>query len=291
MKKNNFKDWFKGKGFYISLVAGAVCVVAITAVCLDSFGINKLTSDKDKGQNLAQVEPEKEDMEQSVTPAPSPLTYVEDDGLEDADGETKEAVQETKETENQESKNKNGEKTKTENEKSKGSKSADAGSETKVKDAAGEKKVAVMEAGEKVNSLKFDQEAGISWPVTGDVIMKYSADNTVYFKTLGQYKSNPAIIISAAEGTNVSNGVEGVVTAVGQNEEIGNYVETSIGDDYKIIYGQLDNIQVEKGATIKEGELIGVIAAPTKYYSEEGSNLYFKMTCENDPVDPMIFLK
>ena len=47
----------------------------------------------------------------------------------------------------------------------------------------------------------------------------------------------------------------------------------------------------ELGATIKEGELLGVVAAPTKYYSEEGTNLYMKMTCDNEPVDPMIFLR
>ena len=277
MKNNNVKDWFKGKRFYISLVAGAVCVVAITAVCLDSFGVNKIISDSgknEKRQELAKVE--------ELTPAPSPVSIVEEPAEETS------VDKKLNETSGQNADNKKDEKKET----TKTDKKTKDDDEIKDnKSTVTEKKVAVMEAGEKINSLKFDQEAGILWPVTGDVIMKYSADNTIYFKTLGPYKSNPAIIISAEEGTNVSNAVEGVVTEVGQNEEIGNYVETSIGDDYKIIYGQLDNIQVEKGATIKEGELLGVVAAPTKYYSEEGANLYMKMTCDNEPVDPMIFLR
>lgn len=278
MKNNNVKDWFKGKGFYISLVAGAVCVVAITAVCLDSFGVNKIISDSgknEKRQELAKVE--------ELTPAPSPVSIVEEPAEETS---VDKKLNETSGQNADNKKDEKKEKTKTDKKTTK-----DDNNTKDIKSAVTEKKVAVMEAGEKINSLKFDQEAGILWPVTGDVIMKYSADNTIYFKTLGQYKSNPAIIISAEEGTNVSNAVEGVVTEVGQNEEIGNYVETSIGDDYKIIYGQLDNIQVEKGATIKEGELLGVVAAPTKYYSEEGANLYMKMTCDNEPVDPMIFLR
>lgn len=278
MKNNNVKDWFKGKGFYISLVAGAVCVVAITAVCLDSFGVNKIISDSgknEKRQELAKVE--------ELTPAPSPVSIVEEPAEETS------VDKKLNDTSGQNADNKKDEKKETTKTDKKTTK--DDNNTKDIKSAVTEKKVAVMEAGEKINSLKFDQEAGILWPVTGDVIMKYSADNTIYFKTLGQYKSNPAIIISAEEGTNVSNAVEGVVTEVGQNEEIGNYVETSIGDDYKIIYGQLDNIQVEKGATIKEGELLGVVAAPTKYYSEEGANLYMKMTCDNEPVDPMIFLR
>ena len=278
MKNNNVKDWFKGKGFYISLVAGAVCVVAITAVCLDSFGVNKIISDSgknEKRQELAKVE--------ELTPAPSPVSIVEEPAEETS---VDKKLNETSGQNADNKKDEKKEKTKTDKKTTK-----DDNNTKDIKSAVTEKKVAVMEAGEKINSLKFDQEAGILWPVTGDIIMKYSADNTIYFKTLGQYKSNPAIIISAEEGTNVSNAVEGVVTEVGQNEEIGNYVETSIGDDYKIIYGQLDNIQVEKGATIKEGELLGVVAAPTKYYSEEGANLYMKMTCDNEPVDPMIFLR
>lgn len=278
MKNNNVNDWFKGKGFYISLVAGAVCVVAITAVCLDSFGVNKIISDSgknEKRQELAKVE--------ELTPAPSPVSIVEEPAEETS---VDKKLNETSGQNADNKKDEKKEKTKTDKKTTK-----DDNNTKDIKSAVTEKKVAVMEAGEKINSLKFDQEAGLLWPVTGDVIMKYSADNTIYFKTLGQYKSNPAIIISAEEGTNVSNAVEGVVTEVGQNEEIGNYVETSIGDDYKIIYGQLDNIQVEKGATIKEGELLGVVAAPTKYYSEEGTNLYMKMTCDNEPVDPMIFLR
>ena len=278
MKNNNVNDWFKGKGFYISLVAGAVCVVAITAVCLDSFGVNKIISDSgknEKRQELAKVE--------ELTPAPSPVSIVEEPAEETS---VDKKLNETSGQNADNKKDEKKEKTKTDKKTTK-----DDNNTKDIKSAVTEKKVAVMEAGEKINSLKFDQEAGILWPVTGDVIMKYSADNTIYFKTLGQYKSNPAIIISAEEGTNVSNAVEGVVTEVGQNEEIGNYVETSIGDDYKIIYGQLDNIQVEKGATIKEGELLGVVAAPTKYYSEEGANIYMKMTCDNEPVDPMIFLR
>ena len=113
----------------------------------------------------------------------------------------------------------------------------------------------------------------------------------MYYKSLGAYKTNPAVVIAAAEGSNVCSGTDAVVTDIGENEEIGKYVITSIGDGYKIIYGQLDNIQVKQSAKLKEGEIIGTIAAPTKYYIEEGSNLYLKMMCESQPVDPLIFLR
>lgn len=280
-------------------MVGAICVVAIAAVCLDSFGVNKSMSDEGDKNKIAKLDGEDEDYdiigsddveknalefyermnsEETVTEPPmqDEDTAVPDENTDVAAVEGQEEVSEKT----------------TKDSKKKGKKNSKKSSKNNSSnDDSSDKKVTVMKTGEKVNSLKFDQEAGISWPVSGDIIMKYSAGNTVYHKTLGQYKSNPALVISATEGANVSSAVESVVTDIGKNEEIGNYIETSIGDGYKIIYGQLDNIQVEKGDTLKEGELIGAIASPTKYYIEEGSNLYMKMTCDNEPVDPMIFLK
>lgn len=302
MRRRNFREWLKGKGFYISLMVGAICVVAIAAVCLDSFGVNKSMSDEGDRNKIAKLDGEDEDYdiigsedveknalefyermnsEETATEPP-----VQDEAVAVPDENTNAAAVEGQE-EDSEKTTKSGKKSGKKNSKD----SSKNSSKNSSSNDSSDKKVTVMKTGEKVNSLKFDQEAGISWPVSGDIIMKYSAGNTVYHKTLGQYKSNPALIISAAEGANVSSAVESVVTDIGKNEEIGNYIETSIGDGYKIIYGQLDNIQVEKGDTLKEGELIGAIASPTKYYIEEGSNLYMKMTCDNEPVDPMIFLK
>jgi len=58
----------------------------------------------------------------------------------------------------------------------------------------------------------FNEEKGLSWPVKGDVLMKFSQSNNIYFKTLAQYKSNPAIEISADEGTKVIASAAGTVT-------------------------------------------------------------------------------
>lgn len=55
---------------------------------------------------------------------------------------------------------------------------------------------------------------------------------------------------------------------------------------YQATYGQLKDIQVSEGSLIEAGTLLGYVAAPTKYYSLEGSNLYFALTCNNTPVNP-----
>ena len=88
------------------------------------------------------------------------------------------------------------------------------------------------------------------WPVTGDIVLKYSMDTTIYFKTLGMYKCNPAVSIAAEAGTNVGVAADGVVESVTYSEETGNTVAVAIGDGYVTTYGLIDNVVVKKGDTV-----------------------------------------
>ena len=54
---------------------------------------------------------------------------------------------------------------------------------------------------------------------------------------------------------------------------------------------QLKNLNVKTGQKIDEGEIVGHIAKPTKYYTLEGSNLYFEVTENGKSVDPLLLLK
>ena len=138
------------------------------------------------------------------------------------------------------------------------------------------------------DSLTFSRDDNVMWPVEGEVIMEYSMDKTIYFKTLDSYKCNPAIIIQAEQGTKVIAGVKGYVENVGQDSEIGNYVELNIGSGFKITYGQLDAINVTKGSVIEQGETLGIVAAPS---TKEGANVYMKMTKDGEPVNPIDYLE
>lgn len=140
------------------------------------------------------------------------------------------------------------------------------------------------------NKLQFDQEAGLLWPVKGDILMEYSADKVVYFKTLAQYRTNPALLIEAKEGTDVKASADGVVASVTTSEETGRTVTVSIGNDFTLTYGQLKDVAVGKGDQVSEGQVIGKIAKPTKYYTQEGANLYFQVKEKENSVNPMLLL-
>ena len=49
------------------------------------------------------------------------------------------------------------------------------------------------------------------------------------------------------------------------------------GDGYRAIYGQLKEPNFAVGDYVESGHVLGYVAEPTKYYSMEGSNLYFAL--------------
>ncbi len=136
-------------------------------------------------------------------------------------------------------------------------------------------------------TLDFTEEDGLVWPIVGDVLINYSMDQTIYFPTLQQYKYNPAIVIAAQQGENITAAADGRVTFVGYDPMIGNTVVMDLGNGYELTYGQLENITVSEGSYVSVGDGIGTVASPTKYYSIEGTNVYFKLTKDGEPVNPM----
>ena len=144
---------------------------------------------------------------------------------------------------------------------------------------------------EDLPALSFAVGDTISWPVHGNIILDYSMDTTIYFPTLEQYKCNPGIMIQAEVGQPVAAAARGVVTAIGTNEELGNFIMMDLSDEYSIMYGQLENIAVSIGQLVETGDVLGVVAAPTKYYVVEGPNIYLELRCRQKPVDPLDYIR
>lgn len=136
-------------------------------------------------------------------------------------------------------------------------------------------------------ALTFSDSDTLVWPVVGNILVNYSMDKTIYFPTLDQYKYNPAIIIQANVGDLITAAAAGKVTEVFSDPQIGNAVTVELGNGYEATYGQLANVLVSEGSYVALGDIIAEVAAPTKYYSTEGTNVYFKLTKDGEPVNPM----
>lgn len=134
-------------------------------------------------------------------------------------------------------------------------------------------------------TLHYNEDEGLTRPVSGEVLLPYSMDGSIYFATLDQYKYNPATVFSAEVGADVIACAEAKVTKVYEDAELGHAVTLELGDGYVVTYGQLADIQVTEDSYVKAGEKLGTVAAPSRYYSLEGSNLYFRMEKDGAPLN------
>lgn len=276
VNKEKFSAYFKGKNFYISLLVGVCAVVAIIAVYVSVATNNKNKDLVDLNEPLTEIANEQGDTNKTTENAKeiheaknnqSTLgnSVVVDGGKQKA------------------------EKAKSVEKKTDGKKKADIQKKAEVPKVDS---VAAMNPGGTSN-LKFNEEKGLLWPIKNnpDVIMKYSMDKGVFFETLAQYKCNPAIIIASEVGEEVLSAADGVITKISDNEETGLTLTMAIGNDYNLTYGQLKDCAVDVGDVVKEGDIIGKVAKPTKYYIVEGSNLYFEVTEKDETVDPLLLLR
>lgn len=153
---------------------------------------------------------------------------------------------------------------------------------------AGTDKAAVfMSEEEAAEPLSFAGTDALTLPVVGEVLLDYSMDRAIYHATMQQYKYNPALVLAAPEGTVITAATEGIVKSIYYDSQTGNTVIFDVGDGYELTYGQLEELAVAQGDRVSAGDLIGKVAAPTIYYSEEGPNVYFKLTKDGTPVDPL----
>lgn len=167
-----------------------------------------------------------------------------------------------------------------------GTKAADAEQAAKLTEEEAEEAASEAVAAQIQPELTFSEADSLVMPLAGSVLIDYSADKSVYFPTLEQYKCNPALVIGAAEGDSVKAAAAGVVNRIYDDPVTGKTVLMNLGNGYELTYGQLKDITVSEGAYVAEGEVFAQIAEPTRYYTVEGSNLYLKLTKDGVPMDP-----
>jgi murein DD-endopeptidase MepM/ murein hydrolase activator NlpD len=297
VKKNRFTEFFKGKGYYVLLFVGVIAIAAVAVVgsqistnqqqednnFVDLNDVSDNIAAEDINNQLAEYNPISEGIVNQAGISSENTVVAEDNSADTNEVASNDLVddQDMIEYEGYAEDNVTTEVAE-----------ADEISETAQDIAEVSTNTAVNETTETKANLSFNEEEGLMWPVMGNVIMNYSMDHTIYFATLMQYKCNPAIIIDAEVGTEVKAAATGVVIDVDRdNEETGLTVTMDIGDGYNVVYGQLANVDLEVGDLVDEGAVIGTIAEPTKYYTVEGSNLYFQVLNKGETVNPMLLLR
>lgn len=137
----------------------------------------------------------------------------------------------------------------------------------------------------------FDENSTLQWPASGSVILGYSMDKTVFFQTLEQYKYNPAMIIAGEVGEMIGASATGIVTNIEETAQTGMTVTLDMGNGYQAKYGQLKDVPLAVGDYVEQGQTVGYLNEPTKYYSVEGPNLYLEVTKDGEAKDPAVYME
>lgn len=132
-----------------------------------------------------------------------------------------------------------------------------------------------------------DTAADYIFPVKGEIIMEYSMDMPIYWKTLDQYMTHSGIDIASPVGTPVQTCAGGTVTKIEENDKMGVTVEVNHGNGIISVYSNLaaDGL-IELGEVIRQGTVIGKIGQSAMFEFESPDHLHFEMRLNEAPVDP-----
>lgn len=130
------------------------------------------------------------------------------------------------------------------------------------------------------------------FPVEGEIIMEYSMDMPIYWKTLDQYMVHNGLDIASETGTPVQACADGTITKIEEDDKLGMTVEINHGNGMISVYSNLaaDGL-IELGEIVTQGTVIGKIGQSALYEFESPPHLHFEMHKDEKAVDPREYLK
>lgn len=103
----------------------------------------------------------------------------------------------------------------------------------------------------------------------------------------GSYEFHPGLDIDGEMGDTVVASANGIVLKAEWQGGYGNMVEIDHGNGLVTRYGHLSRLEVQAGATVQRGQLIGLIGSTGR---STGPHLHFEVRINDKPVNPRRFL-
>ena len=266
MKKNEKPSLLKGKGAAVGIV---ICFVAVIAL-VGAYTFNNYRKDLDEQVARSEEQAEelaKDESEETTADDILPTDDTDEEGAGTADSQENAASEEA------------------------GIQNRESGEDETSGDESAYEADDASASGGNTSGVWFSEDSTLTWPASGAVIMGYSMDQTVFFQTLEQYQYNPAMIIEGEVGETIGASAAGIVTNIEDSAKTGTTVTLDMGNGYSAVYGQLTDVPLAIGDYVAQGETVGTLSEPTKYYSVEGPNLYFEVQKDGEPIDPMQFME
>jgi len=123
------------------------------------------------------------------------------------------------------------------------------------------------------------------WPARGPISSPFGYRSNPFS---GQRTFHAAIDIVVNRGTPVKATREGKVADTGYNAVFGNYVIIRHSDGYQSLYAHLDRVMTKKGASVNQGEVLGLSGNTGQ---STGPHLHFGIFHNGQAVDPRKYVK
>jgi murein DD-endopeptidase MepM/ murein hydrolase activator NlpD len=103
--------------------------------------------------------------------------------------------------------------------------------------------------------LYFADGDKMNWPLDGTIVMNFSANRTIYDKTLDQYRTNNTISLGTDMGTQVKAAADGTVSSITIDPRMGLTIAIDHGNGWSTKYGQLqETVLVQEGQALLKGK-------------------------------------
>ena len=124
------------------------------------------------------------------------------------------------------------------------------------------------------------------------VVREYSEKEPSYSKTLDVWEIHKGLDIAAKDGDKIRSILDGTVKSVYSDERYGTSIELSYADNITVIYsGIKENVSLEKGDTVKEGDCIGYVGNTTNVENEDGTHVHVEAYKNDKAINPLSLLE
>ena len=129
-------------------------------------------------------------------------------------------------------------------------------------------------------------------PLEGQEIFGYSMEVLSYNQTTRDWRTHNGVDIAAEEGTEVMAAADGEVYTVYEDESLGHTVVIRHEGGYTTRYSSLGaDVAVSAGQPVSMGQTIGTVGTSALMENALGDHVHFTVTKDDEPVDPMEFLR
>ncbi len=127
----------------------------------------------------------------------------------------------------------------------------------------------------------------IKQPTDGEILTPFSDETLIYSKTLCDWRTHPAIDISAPSGTEVHAAADGVVEKAYLDPLMGETFIISHGEQFKTVYQNLASTQMlTAGQRVTAGQVIAVVGNTAPAELLEKPHLHFAVMENERFVNP-----